>query len=78
MKEKPYTIIKSVICIISDTFCADEQYSWKSRIVPDCKNCYIYKDWKKSGASMEEYREQEGNELNGSPHYSEDNITRLR
>lgn len=72
MKEKPYTLVKAAICNISDTYCTEQACDWNSRVVPDCKNCYIFQDWKKTGLSFEEYREQEGNELNGHPHYSED------
>lgn len=76
MSEKPYEIKKIVICNISDTWCEGEgaYHDVTRSVAPDCKNCYIYKDWKKSGLSIDEYIEQEGNE----PDESEDDVIRWR
>ena len=72
MKEPPYEILKIVRCKISDYWCNGTYLDINSRAKPDCKNCYIYKDFKKSGLSYEEYREQDDNALNGAPEQNDD------
>lgn len=43
---KHYQIRKRVVCDIIDGECKEEQDITTS-IKPDCKNCELYKDWKK-------------------------------
>ncbi len=41
-------------CEISEEQCGENQ-PLTLRLEPNCKNCYIYTDWKNSGETIKEY-----------------------
>jgi len=59
--EKPYEIVEVILCNIQGSWCEGFPVSYhkkSSKIIPDCKNCSLYKDLKQSGLTLKEWKEK--------------------
>lgn len=55
---KVYSIWKFVTCDLTGHRCgSDDDFPVHFPVTPNCKNCVVYKEFKASGKTVEEFRE---------------------